>query len=147
MVMSGVPFGSNARPARRRRTPVKPPSRWKLEHPTLSIRMTVAKREEILRARAVTGRRLGDLVYDGVRGAQESYQMGHNAGYLQAVREELARSIPIAVPCRVCGHMVPGNAKDPKFQRWIGQGANGGHPGCPGGSGTAPDRKEDPPRR
>ncbi len=140
MGSSGMPPGSGTRPARRRRTPPKPPSRWKLEHPTLSVRMTVAQRDDVLRARATTGRRLGDLVHDGVRGAQPSYWVGYNSGYLRAVREDLAQPIPIVVPCRVCGGMVTGDGRDSRFLQWVREGANGGHLGCPSRSqsGSSP---------
>jgi hypothetical protein len=138
MGMSGVPPGSNARPARRRRTPVKPPSRWKLEHPTLSARMTKAQRDDVLRARAATGRKLGDLIHDGVRAAQQSYWAGYNDGYFRAMRDGLALPIPIVVPCRLCGALVTGDARDASFLQWVRQGANGGHPGCSGPTQNGP---------
>jgi hypothetical protein len=138
MGSSGTPPWASPQVARRRRASAKPPSRWKLAHPTISIRVTEAQRQVILKARKETGRRLGDLVWDGIRGAQDSYWRGYQSGYLRGSNDGFASPVPIVVPCHLCGRLIPGDAKDPAFLGWVKNGANGGHPGCSGCTNIAP---------
>ena len=134
MGSSGAAPWAGSPVARRRPKVAKSPSRWKLAHPTVSFRATEVQKEYLRRTRAEMGRPLGDLVCDGLRGARASYWLGYRTGYARGAADEFVRPIPIIVPCRLCGALFPGNAKDPAFQRWLRQGANGGHPGCSGGT-------------
>lgn len=140
MGSSGTSPWASAPVARRRRKVPKALSRWKLEHPAVSIRMPQLQKDELLRARAQTGIRLGNLVLDRARGAQQAYWNGYNSGYFRGLNDGFVRPVPIVVPCRLCGCPVPGDARDPAFLRWVKNGAHGGHAGCPGDSnaGSSP---------
>ena len=114
----------------RSRKAKKAPSSWKIANPTIAFRIDQKRRSDILRIRAETRLRLGDLVYDGVTRADMVYRTGYAAGFNGGAVTEAAKPLSIYVPCRVCGQQILCNLKDLWFQHWLTGGCNGGHPGC-----------------